>query len=118
MEGRLKAAAVVQLVAGILDVLFVSWLSGVFWFTFGGTVSMVAMDCSGRKRNCTCMLAVSSGGLLPVLQPVRGRMERVITARTIPMRALFNGLLRWLVAVCRARFPVADPAWAGRAVPR
>ncbi len=43
MENRVKAAAIVQIIAGVLDLLLVSWVAAFVWLTFGGTISMFVM---------------------------------------------------------------------------
>lgn len=41
--GALRAAAIVQLVSGVVNLLIVSWLSSMLWVTIGGPISMVVM---------------------------------------------------------------------------
>ena len=43
MEGRVQGAAIVQLVAGVVDLFVVSWLAATLWFSFGGVASAVVM---------------------------------------------------------------------------
>lgn len=42
-ENRLRAAAMVQLVSGLVNLFVVSWVSAFLWVTVGGTVSGVVM---------------------------------------------------------------------------
>lgn len=67
--GALRAAAIVQLISGCVNLLIVSWLASVIWFTVGGTVSAVVMAV------CTlgmCPLPVGSlcGGVGLFIAPI------------------------------------------------
>ncbi len=39
----MKVAATIQLTVGILNLLVVSWMACLFWFSYGGVVSMLVM---------------------------------------------------------------------------
>lgn len=43
MDDRTKVAAAIQLTVGILNLLVMSWLASLFWFSMGGVVSMFVM---------------------------------------------------------------------------
>ncbi|MEZ4320690.1 MAG: hypothetical protein R3F61_24630 [Myxococcota bacterium] len=43
MDDRIRIAAIIQLVAGIVNLTIVSWVSFLFWIYVGGLFSMVVM---------------------------------------------------------------------------
>jgi hypothetical protein len=42
-SGALRAAAIMQLVSGVVNLLIVSWLASVLWVTVGGAFSMIVL---------------------------------------------------------------------------
>ncbi len=91
MENRVKAAAIVQIIAGVLDLLLVSWVAAFVWLTFGGTISMFVMAI------CTVGIPIALVGLLEIISGIAGVLQPK-TARPFALVVAGFGVLSIFLA--------------------
>jgi len=105
VDTRIKVAAAIQLTVGILNLLAMSWMASLFWFSFGGLVSMLVMTI------CTlglCPLPIGSAcaavgpfiavvGILEIIAGAAG-LIRPETSRPLTLVVAVLGVLSILLA--------------------
>jgi hypothetical protein len=110
----LRTAAIVQLVSGIVNLIFVSWAASLFWLGAGSTVSAVVMAVCTLGL-CPAPVGALCGGVGLVIAPIAiveiiSGIAGLTGARPPRWLVLLTAVLE-LVSVCVAN-PVAVIAGA------